>query len=61
MAITGQVIPHSKEVSEDLMEQYTQLTLRREGKIPPPRSSVYGLPTSYLLPRVRSHEDPHED
>jgi hypothetical protein len=57
----GQVVPHSKEVSEDLMEQYTQLTQRREGKIPPPRSSVYAPPLPYVFPRVRSHESPHED
>ena len=61
MAITGQVIPHSKEVSEDLMEQYNELTLQREGKIPPNKSSAYALPLPCVLPRVRSHEDPHED
>ena len=57
----GPIVIHSKEVSEDLMEQYIQLNLRREGKIPPPKSREYAPPLPYIFPRVRSHESPHED
>jgi hypothetical protein len=60
-SITDQVIPHSKEVSEDLLEQYNQLTMQREGKIPTPRRDTHAPALSCLFPRVRSHEEQHDD
>lgn len=57
----GQIVPHSKEVSEDLMEQYNQLTMQREGRLPPPKRGTYAPPTSCLFPRIRSREEKPDD
>lgn len=57
----SKVTPHSKEVSEDLLEQYLQLTMQREGKIPHPKGDLYAPAFPCIYPSVRSREEPHED
>ena len=53
----GKVVAHSKEVSEDLLEQYDELTARRMGKIAPARANPYAFPAPYQLPPGYTHED----
>ena len=53
----GRVVPHSKDVSEDLMDQYNILTLRRMGKLPPARVNPYALPVPYVIPGGHVNEE----